>query len=162
MVQENYTKVDGHNIRYLESGNSKNTLVLIHGLGASAERWNHVIPLFAKNYRVIIPDLIGFGYSDKPIADYTPKFFSEFLRKFLDGMDIKRPHIVGSSLGGQVTAEYAATNPKDLEKLILTKHELLFKEHNHTYGILLLALCATLNHDPFIIAHCMLSPLLQQ
>lgn len=119
MVQENYTKVDGHNIRYLESGNSKNTLVLIHGLGASAERWEHVTPLFSKNYRVIIPDLIGFGYSDKPIADYTPEFFSEFLRNFLDVTGIKRPHIVGSSLGGQVTAEYAASNPDNLEKLIL-------------------------------------------
>ena len=76
-VNENFLQIDGHKIRYLEAGNSKNTLVLIHGLGASAERWNKVIPLFANSFRVIVPDLIGFGYSDKPTVDYTPDFFSK-------------------------------------------------------------------------------------
>jgi len=93
--------------------------VLIHGLGASAERWDQVIPLFADDYRVIVPDLIGFGYSDKPLVDYTPEFFSEFLKKFLITADIKRPNLIGSSLGGQIVAEYAASNPQEIEKLIL-------------------------------------------
>jgi len=65
------TEIDGNKIRYLEEGTSKNTLILLHGLGASAERWEDVIPLFAKKFRVIVPDLIGFGYSDKPTIDYT-------------------------------------------------------------------------------------------
>lgn len=82
-MKENFIQVDGNTIRYLESGDSKHILVLIHGLGASAERWNKVIPLFAKQYRVIVPDLIGYGYSDKPVADYTPDFFHLFLRNFL-------------------------------------------------------------------------------
>jgi len=119
MVQENFVQVDGHKIRYLESGNSKNILVLVHGLGASAERWNNVIPTFAKHYHVIVPDLIGFGYSDKPIVDYTPDFFSVFLGKFFDALDIKRPNVIGSSLGGQIVAEYASANPHNIEKLIL-------------------------------------------
>lgn len=119
MVQENFIQVDGNKIRYLESGDSKNTLVLIHGLGASAERWNNVIPNLAKYYHVIVPDLIGFGYSDKPIVDYTPDFFSAFLGKFFDALGIKRPNIIGSSLGGQIAAEYASANPNNIEKLIL-------------------------------------------
>ena len=82
MVEEKFLDIDGNKIRYLESGNSEKTLVLIHGLGASAERWDQVIPLFADEFRVIVPDLIGFGYSDKPLVDYTPEFFSEFLEKF--------------------------------------------------------------------------------
>ncbi len=61
-------KIDGNKVRYLEEGTSKESLLLLHGLGASAERWEDVIPLFAKNYRVIVPDLIGFGYSDKPMV----------------------------------------------------------------------------------------------
>jgi len=117
-VQENFIEVDGNNIRYLEAGHSKSTLVLIHGLGASAERWNYAIPFLAKDYHLIIPDLIGFGYSDKPIADYTPEFFADFLKKFLDVKSIEKPNIIGSSLGGQVSAEYAATNT-NIEKLIL-------------------------------------------
>jgi 2-hydroxy-6-oxonona-2,4-dienedioate hydrolase len=119
MVQENFIQVDGYKIRYLESGHSKGTLVLIHGLGASAERWNRVIPEFSKDYHVIVPDLIGFGYSDKPLLDYTPEFFSDFLGKFFDASGIETSNIIGSSLGGQVTAEYAYQNPNRLEKLIL-------------------------------------------
>lgn len=118
-MKENFIDVDGHKIRYLESGNSKETLVLIHGLGASAERWDRVIPAFSKDYRVIVPDLIGFGYSDKPLVDYTPDFFSDFLGKFFDASGIESTNIIGSSLGGQVTAEYTYRNQYRIEKLIL-------------------------------------------
>ena len=119
MVQENFLKIDGHKIRYLESGNSKNNLVLIHGLGASAERWLSVIPHFSKDFRVIVPDLIGFGLSDKPLVDYTPEFFSDFLEKFFAQTGIVRPHLIGSSLGGQIAADYTSTHSNEIEKLIL-------------------------------------------
>lgn len=56
-MQEKFVNVDGNKIRYLESGISKESIVLIHGLGASAERWEYVIPMFEKHYRVIVPDL---------------------------------------------------------------------------------------------------------
>ncbi len=62
--------------------------------------------------------MIGFGLSDKPVVDYTTDFFSDFLKKFLDSVGIKNPNIIGSSLGGQVTAEYASKN-KNIKKLIL-------------------------------------------
>lgn len=128
MVQENFIQIDGNKIRYLESGNSKNILVLVHGLGASAERWNNVIPKFAKHYHVIVPDLIGFGYSDKPIVDYTPDFFSTFLGKFFNALEIKRPNVIGSSLGGQITAEYASAHPDNIEKLILVSPSGVMKQ----------------------------------
>ena len=119
MVEEKFLQIDGYKIRYIDSGDSKNTLVLIHGLGASAERWDQVIPLFADDFRVIVPDLVGFGYSDKPLVDYTPEFFSDFLEKFFAASDIKHPNIIGSSLGGQISAEYAASHSNEIEKLIL-------------------------------------------
>lgn len=119
MVKENFITIDDNKIRYLESGDSDDCLVLIHGLGASAERWNKVIPIFEKNFRVIVPDLIGFGYSDKPLVDYTPDFFSDFLKKFLDTVGIKTPYLIGSSLGGQITAEFTSKYPSDVRKLVL-------------------------------------------
>ena len=119
MVEERFIQIDGNKIRYLESGNSKKTLVLIHGLGASAERWSKVIPMFAKQFRVVVPDLIGFGYSDKPFVDYTPEFFLDFLEKFFAASGIVRPNIIGSSLGGQLSAEYASSNSQNIEKLVL-------------------------------------------
>jgi pimeloyl-ACP methyl ester carboxylesterase len=119
MVEEKFLQIDGNKIRYLESGDSEKTLVLIHGLGASAERWDQVIPLFADEFRVVVPDLVGFGYSDKPLVDYTTEFFSKFLEKFFVESDIKRPNLIGSSLGGQIVAEYATSHSQDIEKLIL-------------------------------------------
>jgi len=118
-VEEKFLQIDENKIRYLESGNSKKTLVLIHGLGASAERWEKVIPLFAKHFRVIIPDLIGFGYSDKPLTDYTLHFFSSFLEKFFTAANIQHPILIGSSLGGQIAVEYTTDHPQNVEKLIL-------------------------------------------
>ena len=118
-MEEKFLQIDENKIRYLESGNSKKILVLIHGLGASAERWEKVIPLFAKHFRVIIPDLIGFGYSDKPLADYTLDFFSSFLEKFFAAANIQNPILIGSSLGGQIAVEYTAEHSQNVEKLIL-------------------------------------------
>jgi len=100
-LTEKFVNIDGNKIRYLEVGTSNETLVLIHGLGASAERWEYVIPLFQEYFRLIVPDLIGFGYSDKPLVDYTTDFFSEFLKKFFKKLEIKNPIVIGSSLGGQ-------------------------------------------------------------
>lgn len=118
-MNEKYSSIDGNKIRYLESGNGKETIVLVHGLGASAERWEFVIPQFSKEYRVIVPDLIGFGYSDKPLVDYTTEFFTDFLSSFLEKMKIKRTNIIGSSLGGQITAEFTSKNQEIVENLIL-------------------------------------------
>ena len=91
-------EVDGNKIRYFEKGTSKETLLLLHGLGASAERWEDVIPLFAKKFRVVVPDLIGFGYSDKPTIDYTTDYFAEFMSKFVEKVGIKEMSIIGSCL----------------------------------------------------------------
>lgn len=118
-MEKKFVNIDGNKIRYLESGNSDDTIVLVHGLGASAERWEFVIPLFEKHYRVIVPDLIGFGYSDKPMVDYTPEFFSEFFSHFLRELNITKTNLIGSSLGGQVCAEFASREKNTVKKLVL-------------------------------------------
>lgn len=118
-MQENFTTIDGNKIRYLESGDSKDVMVLVHGLGASAERWIGVIPAFAKHYRVLVPDLIGFGYSDKPHADYTMEFLADFIAKFIDITNAGIPSMIGSSLGGQITARFASIHHDSIKKLIL-------------------------------------------
>ena len=88
-------------------------------MGASAERWEDVIPLFAKKFKVIVPDLIGFGYSDKPMVDYTTDYFAEFVSKFVNKVGIKEMNIIGSSLGGQIAAESIINHDVNVRKLIL-------------------------------------------
>ena len=127
-MKEKFVEIDGNKIRYFESGSSKHTLVLIHGLGASSERWKYVIPLFEADFHVIVPDLIGFGHSDKPIVDYTLDYFSNFLEKFLISLNIDNTSIIGSSLGGQVAAEYTSSHSKSVEKLILVSPSGIMKQ----------------------------------
>ena len=112
------TEIDGSKIRYFEVGTTKETLLLLHGLGASAERWESVIPLFAKKFRVIVPDLIGFGYSDKPMIDYTTDYFAEFVSKFVGKIGIKKMSVIGSSLGGQIAAESVINYDVNVKKLL--------------------------------------------
>ncbi|MDH3313121.1 MAG: alpha/beta fold hydrolase [Nitrosopumilus sp.] len=117
---EKFAKIGSHKIRYIEAGsNSKRVLVLVHGLCASAERWKYVMPELSKTYRVIATDLPGFGYSDKPSLDYTPQFFVKFLFDFLETIDINHCSMIGSSLGGQIVAEYAITYHEKIENVIL-------------------------------------------
>ena len=117
-MQTKFAEVGGYKVRYLEEGDSKKNILLLHGLGGSAERWVKVIPLLSSKYRVIAPDLIGFGHSEKPSVDYTIEFFAKFLTGFIDSLDISKTVLIGSSLGGQVAAECAGNN-NSIEKLVL-------------------------------------------
>ena len=103
-----FVQILGYNIRCLirERNSSSKTIILLHGLGASIERWSELWPLL-KNYNVVIPDLIGFGYSDKPLIEYTVDLFIKFLEELFDKLKIKNPIIIGSSFGGQLVLEYS-------------------------------------------------------
>jgi len=118
-LDEKFVTIDGNKIRYLESGKGDENIVLIHGLGASAERWEFVIPELSKSYRVIVPDLIGFGHSDKPLVDYTTELFTDFLSSFFKKLKIKKTNIIGSSLGGQIIVDYTSKNQDIVEKIVL-------------------------------------------
>jgi 2-hydroxy-6-oxonona-2,4-dienedioate hydrolase len=119
------THIDGFNIRYLDynritrASHKTKALLLLHGIGASAERWLPVIPELSKYFRVIVPDIIGFGYSDKPTVEYTIDFFLAFLENFLDDLDIHAASIVGSSFGGWMAAEFAIRFNERTDKLVL-------------------------------------------
>lgn len=119
MQEEKFITIQENKIRYLEYGVSSNAIIFVHGLGASAERWEYVIQYFRENYRVIVPDLPGFGLSDKPSIDYTVDFFVKTLSEFIDGIGIQNAILIGSSLGGQIIAELAITEPKLINKMIL-------------------------------------------
>jgi 2-hydroxy-6-oxonona-2,4-dienedioate hydrolase len=114
------TYVNGYATRYLEHGPPDGrTLVLLHGIGASAERWSRVIPTLSKYFRVITPDLLGFGYSDKPTVEYTMDFFLEFFNIFLDELGLSRTNIAGSSFGGHLATEFAIRFNRKVNKLVL-------------------------------------------
>jgi pimeloyl-ACP methyl ester carboxylesterase len=120
-VPQKFTSVDGNSIRYFDYDSAKTakTLVLLHGLGASAERWSRVIPTLSKYYRVIVPDIVGFGYSDKPTLEYTMDFFLDFFKGFLGNLKIHKACLAGSSFGGHLATEFAIRSSRTVEKLVL-------------------------------------------
>ena len=65
-------------------------MVLLHGIGASAENRVPVFPGLSEKFEVVVPDIIGFGYSDKPTVEYTMDFFVEFLDKFMKSLYMNR------------------------------------------------------------------------
>lgn len=115
-----FVNVLGYQIRYLKLSNpkSKETLVLLHGLGASAERWAEVKPLL-KEYNIVIPDIIGFGYSEKPLIHYEMNYFLKFLEEFFYKLNIHKPIGIGSSFGGQLVLEYCFKNRDFFKKIII-------------------------------------------
>ena len=97
------------------------SILLVHGVGDEGSRnWSHLIPELVKQYHVVTFDLPGFGRSSKQNILYSPLFYSKFIQWVKDQYVHDRPFIIiGHSLGGAVTLCYAATQPANLQRLIL-------------------------------------------
>ncbi|KAL7550153.1 hypothetical protein ACHAWF_013391 [Thalassiosira exigua] len=99
-----------HSINYLEMGDpSKPALLLIHGFGASSYHFRHNVPTLARTYHVFAIDLLGFGWSDKPVLDYDADLWRDQVVDFIeevvmrDGVGNGRKRsvaIAGNSMGG--------------------------------------------------------------
>ncbi len=112
------TVVFGTKIHYLEAGSGP-TVILLHGLGGSTQNWALNISVLAQNFRVIVPDQIGFGKSDKPFINYRIGTYVDYLNQFCKQLKIERASLVGNSMGGWIAAAYAIAFPDRVERLVL-------------------------------------------
>lgn len=103
---------------YLSSGCGQ-PLILLHGAGAGAVTWYPSIGALSAHFRVIAPDIVGYGESDKPEASYDSVYFSKWLKDFLLALGIPKAHIVGFSQGGAIALQFVLDNPDMVEKLVL-------------------------------------------
>ena len=94
-------------------------LLLVHGLGGSSSSWREMMPKLSMKYRVIAPDLLGHGESDKPHGEYSPAVFAHLLRDLLDALGIDEVTVVGHSLGGGVAMMFAARHRGYCKRLVL-------------------------------------------
>jgi pimeloyl-ACP methyl ester carboxylesterase len=108
----------GQKIHYVEAGSGP-TVILLHGLGGSSQVWQFNIGVLAEKFRVIVPDQIGFGKSDKPLVNYRIRTYVDFLDQFCKQLEIARASLVGNSMGGWVAAHFAAAFPDRVDKLVL-------------------------------------------
>ena len=118
MNELKYLELHGDRVAYRDAGSGE-TLLLIHGMAGSSETWRVVIPQLAKKYRVIAPDMLGHGQSDKPRGDYSLGAFAVWLRDLLDELGVTRATIVGQSLGGGVAMQFVYQHPDYCQRLVL-------------------------------------------
>ncbi|USH05722.1 alpha/beta fold hydrolase [Grimontia kaedaensis] len=98
-------------VRYLEGG-SGTPLLLLHGFGADKDNWVRMAKHLTGNYRVIAPDLPGFGESLKQLdLDYDVPAQVERLKAFVEAIGLPEFHIGGSSMGGYIAGNFAVAHP---------------------------------------------------
>jgi pimeloyl-ACP methyl ester carboxylesterase len=114
--------VDGHRVHYEAEGPAGGpVVVLVHGLGGRAEDWRSLAPYLAKaGFRVYLPDLIGYGRSEKPKDfSYSVRDEAEVVAGFLDALGLKQVDLGGWSMGGVIVQHVAADHPDRVRRLIL-------------------------------------------
>ena len=103
---------------YIEQGSGE-PLILLHGNGESKEYFEHQIPFFAKEYRVIALDTRGHGETPKGKKPFRLWQFAEDLKEFMDEKGIGRAHLLGFSDGGNIALIFALKYPEKVRSLIL-------------------------------------------
>jgi len=123
-VTSNYIDAGGVRTHYLEAGQGS-PLILVHGGGAGADsygNWLGCIEVFSKTRRVIAPDMIGFGRTDKPSPEnyvYDQPGRNRHLAAFLEAMGLKGADLVGNSMGGATCIGVALDQPELVRRLVL-------------------------------------------
>jgi pimeloyl-ACP methyl ester carboxylesterase len=113
-------------VHYTDEGPADGeTLVLIHGFGASLHTWQGIVPALAQRYRVLRLDLAPFGLTG-PLRDARGRIetmdvhrYRDFIDAFLAAVNVRRASIIGNSLGGLIAWDLAVRRPDAVDKLVL-------------------------------------------
>jgi pimeloyl-ACP methyl ester carboxylesterase len=113
----------GIRTNYLEAGDGGETVLLVHGSGPGVTayaNWRLVIPVLANDFRVVAPDMAGFGYTERPEGiSYGLDVWVDQTLGLLDALGIEKAHLVGNSFGGAICLRLAARHPDRVGKLVL-------------------------------------------
>lgn len=110
--------IDGININYIDEGSGE-TLLLLHGWGSSVDAWRLMIREFSPSFRLVAPDLPGFGGSDMPPESWDVEGYASFVMKFINTLGLRDPILVGHSFGGRIIIKLAGTGRVAPDKIIL-------------------------------------------
>jgi len=146
LIRKEIALPDGQHYAYLEGGQGE-PLMLLHGFGGNKDTFTRVSRFLVKRYRVIIPDIIGFGESAHPSqADYSPPAQVERLRALSQALSLKNLHLGGNSMGGQIALRYAALYPTEVNSLWLLSPAVA----RSSFKSEVLKVIAESNHNPLI------------
>lgn len=123
LVEKRVT-VNGRVWPYLEGGNPAGApVVMVHGFGGDKDNWSLYAPYLTGEYRLIAPDLPGFGDNDRDASlAYDIPAQTARLKDFLDALGLDRPHLGGNSMGGWIALRFAMDYPDRLRTLTLVNN----------------------------------------
>lgn len=113
-----FIQANGLRHHYLEYGRGGRELVICHKVTAGAETWEELAGRLADRYRVIVPDLRGHGYTDKPDGGYSLVDYGRDLAALIAELGLSRPVVVGHSLGGRIALQLAAYHPDSVRRVV--------------------------------------------
>jgi pimeloyl-ACP methyl ester carboxylesterase len=113
-----------HGFRYLESGGSGETLMLLHGLFGALSNFKEIIRKFSDDYNVVVPILPIY---DLPIFKVSVSGLVEAVSKFVEYKGYEKVHVLGNSLGGHIAILFTIAHPEKVSSLILTGSSGLFE-----------------------------------
>jgi pimeloyl-ACP methyl ester carboxylesterase len=122
-VRSQYVDAGAYRLHYFEGlptdGSPGIPLVLVHGLGSRGEDFAPMLPtLMASGFHVYAPDLLGFGRSPHPKADYSMALEETVLLDFMRAINLPRADLIGYSMGGWVVAKLALDHPDMVDRLV--------------------------------------------
>ncbi|WP_437341274.1 alpha/beta fold hydrolase [Burkholderia contaminans] len=103
---------------YLDAGSGP-VVVLLHGFPETSFAWRHQIPVLARTYRVIAPDLRGYGETDKPASGYDKRNMALDIIRLLDALGIEKVVLVGHDRGARVATRLAKDHPERVDRLVV-------------------------------------------
>jgi 2-hydroxymuconate-semialdehyde hydrolase len=113
---------NGIQTNYHEHGKGE-PLLLIHGSGPGVTGWANwrlTIPALAENFHVLAPDIVGFGYTERPAdVQYSMETWVNHIFGFMDALGIEKAHVVGNSFGGGLALAMAIRAPQRVGRLVL-------------------------------------------
>jgi pimeloyl-ACP methyl ester carboxylesterase len=116
-------EANGIRTNYLEAGSGTENVVLIHGSGPGVtaySNWRLVLPALGEDFHVFAPDMVGFGYSDRPAdVDYNVQTWADQTVGFMDAMGIGKAHLIGNSFGGAIALRIATQHPERVDDMVL-------------------------------------------
>lgn len=110
---------DGVKIQLAEWGKHGQPVLCIHGITANCRCWDVVASSLSPDFRVLAMDLRGRGHSDKPASGYSVEQHCRDILSIIDDLKLKRPVIMGHSLGAFIALAFAATYPDMVDRVIL-------------------------------------------
>lgn len=110
--------INGIDLHYVDRGKGE-PLLLVHGFGSCAARWGSTADALAQDYRLIIPDLRGHGWSTDPATSFSTLRSSEDISALLNSLGLRRVRAIGLSMGGMVLLHLATREPDRISSMVL-------------------------------------------